>query len=349
MRLRVFDYFRGLAILLIVAGHCYGPWIAESFGEKILASLITGGTVLFVFMSGFFFHYIFYPKFHYFGFVGKKIKQVFLPYSFLSLLAFACFVLYFEIPPFPEVFISEPLSEWRQYAAVCLQYLWTGGLMSSYWYVPFIMMIFLLSPVFIWQIKLPIKAQVLLVIVLLAISSIVHRPVNNLSPLHSLLYFFPVYMLGILCATHKDRLFSFIKNKTILLGCLVFGLSILQVSIYGEYGNFHKESIFSYNGIDTMLFQKIALCFFFLAVLQKFENKNLPFLHLMGSVSFAVYFLHPWVICLIESFPVYDKLAFIPSFAVFMGNFAMVMLASLLLAFLIKKLFREGSRFLIGW
>lgn len=349
MRLRIFDYFRGLAILLIVAGHSYGPWIAESFTEKMLVNLISGGTVLFVFMSGFFFYCIFYPQFDYCGFMVKKTKQVFLPYSFLSLLAFVSLVLCFEPPPFPEVFIPEPLTECWQYVGLCLQYLWTGALMSSYWYVPFIMMIFILSPAFIWQIKLPFRVQAILIVFLLAVSSIVHRPVDNLSPLHSLLYFFPVYMLGIVCAINKEQVLCFIKNKSIILGLLVLGLSALQILVYKEYGNFHKDSLLSYQGIDTMLFQKIALCFFILSVLQKFENKNLPFLEFTGSVSFAIYFLHPWVICLIEYFPIYDNLAFIPGFTLFMVNFTVVILSSILLAYGIKKVFRGRSRFLIGW
>jgi len=54
MRLVSFDYFRGVAILFIVAGHSYGPWGINTLPEKILSNLITGGTALFVFISGFF-------------------------------------------------------------------------------------------------------------------------------------------------------------------------------------------------------------------------------------------------------------------------------------------------------
>ncbi len=55
MRINYFDYFRGIAILLIVAGHCLAPWYINTMPEMVIANLIKGGTALFVFISGFFF------------------------------------------------------------------------------------------------------------------------------------------------------------------------------------------------------------------------------------------------------------------------------------------------------
>jgi len=60
-------YFRGIAIVLIVAGHCYSisGWHIGTTGDRFLANLISGSTTLFVFISGFLFHHVFYPKFQY--------------------------------------------------------------------------------------------------------------------------------------------------------------------------------------------------------------------------------------------------------------------------------------------
>jgi len=67
MHLRSFEYFRAVAIVLIVIGHTYdiSGWQIDSFGDRVLANLISGGTSLFVFISGFLFHHVFYPKFVY--------------------------------------------------------------------------------------------------------------------------------------------------------------------------------------------------------------------------------------------------------------------------------------------
>jgi peptidoglycan/LPS O-acetylase OafA/YrhL len=55
MRLNYFDYFRAIAIIIIVAGHSFSLWVIDTLPEKVLANIITGGTSLFVFISGFFF------------------------------------------------------------------------------------------------------------------------------------------------------------------------------------------------------------------------------------------------------------------------------------------------------
>lgn len=89
MYLNSFNYFRGIAILLIVAGHSYeiaGIDILNlSFFEKLAVNLISGGTTLFVFISGFLFHHIFLTKFEYSKFIKSKFQNVFVPYFFLTL------------------------------------------------------------------------------------------------------------------------------------------------------------------------------------------------------------------------------------------------------------------------
>jgi peptidoglycan/LPS O-acetylase OafA/YrhL len=62
MFLNSFNYFRAIAILLIVAGHSYeiaGINIYNlNFFEKLAVNLISGGTTLFVFISGFLFPFL---------------------------------------------------------------------------------------------------------------------------------------------------------------------------------------------------------------------------------------------------------------------------------------------------
>lgn len=350
MRLNSFDYFRGLAIVFIVAGHSYGPWVAHSFFEKIVASLITGGTAFFVFISGFFFHHIFYPKFRYKSFMMKKATNVLLPYSILCLLAFICLVLFLNDPPFAEVFITgqQPHSL-LQYLKLFAQYWWTGTLLTAYWYVPFIMLIFALSPVFIKQIELPIKTQLGWFVLLLCLATVIQRPMHNLSPIHSVVYFCPVYMLGIICSSHKERLFKLLAGKTFVLGIAVILMSVAQLLIYGHTGNFNKVTLFSFNGIDTMILQKILMCFFLLSILQQFENKEIPLLKHLASASFAIYFLHPWVLYFLYKSSFIDHVRFLPGFFIFLLTMTIAITVSLAIATLFKWLLGDRSRFVIGW
>jgi len=349
MQLNSFNYFRGLAILFIVAGHSCVYWAMESFYEKVFANLITGGTTFFVFISGFFFHHVFYPKFQYKPFLLKKAKYVLLPYTLLSLSGIACFVFYLKCPPYAEVFITEQTSNWYQYISLSAQYWWTGSILDAYWYIPFIMIIFALSPVFIKQIQLPIKVQVWLFIVLLGISTFVHRPAHNLSPLHSVVYFFPVYMLGIICSIEKVRVFTFLEGKRVILGLSVVLMSAAQILIYNSYGNFHKDTLFSYQGVDMIILQKILMCFFLLSVMQKYENKDIPFLKYIASASFAIYFIHPWILYFFDYLSVFERFNFLSSLPGFLVTALFVIIISLAIAEICKWLFSSKSRFVIGW
>jgi len=349
MHLNSFDYFRGLAILFIVAGHSCAYWAMESVYAKVFANLITGGTTFFVFISGFFFHHVFYPKFQYRQFILKKVKYVLLPYTLLSLTGVACFVFYLDRPPYAEFFITDQTNSWYQYIWLYVQYWWTGSILDAYWYIPFIMIIFVLSPLFIKQIQLPIKVQVALFIFLLCISTLVHRPSHNLSPIHSAIYFIPVYMLGIICSIEKVRVFKWLEGRSVILGLSVVLMSVAQILIYNRYGNFHKETMFSYEGIDMILLQKILMCFFLLSVLQKFENKNIPFLKYIASASFAIYFIHPWILYFFDYLSVFERFNFLPGALSFVVTVPLVIAISLAIAAIFKLVLASKSRFVIGW
>jgi len=321
----------------------------ESFYEKVFANLVSGGTTLFVFISGFFFHHVYYCKFQYWRFMLKKAKYVLLPYIVLSLAGVMCFVFYLERPPYAEVFIGEPLYHWQDYVRLCAKYLWTGSILDAYWYVPFIMIMFALSPLFIKQIRLPMTAQTALFIVLLCFSVISHRPSHNLSPIHSVIYFLPVYMLGIMCSIKKEWVFKLLEGRSFILGGCVVAMSMAQILIYNKHGNFHKEELFSYRGVDMMLLQKILMCFFLLSLLNKFENKNIHFLKYMASASFAIYFIHPWIIYFFDYLSIFKRLNFLPDALVFMITVLLVIALSLAIAVFFKWALPHKSRFLIGW
>ena len=151
MRLNYFDNFRAAAILFIVAGHSYSLWYIDSLPEKLMANIITGGTSLFVFISGFFFHHTFYKKFEYREFIKKKIKNVLAPYLILSTLAFFIIIITLEKGFFQ---IDGYSSDFLEYFSLYSKYLYSGRVLTAYWYIPFIMFTFALSPIFLKFIEL---------------------------------------------------------------------------------------------------------------------------------------------------------------------------------------------------
>ena len=86
MRLEVFDKFRAIAIILIILDHSIQPWGNHPYYEKLFITFVSGGSNLFVFISGFFFHYVFFQNFNYKEFMIHKVKRVFIAYLVLSVL-----------------------------------------------------------------------------------------------------------------------------------------------------------------------------------------------------------------------------------------------------------------------
>ena len=144
-------------------------------------------------------------------------------------------------------------------------YLLTGNIIVAYWYVPMAILLFLLSPL----VNKVIKSETILIVTLalLPISLIIHRPINNLNAIHSLIYFFPVYLLGSWSSINQKKIYTYLRdrNKKIFLITLAISLGLLQVFVFQQPGNFHKE-FWSITVPDVNLLQKIVLCFLFIWV-----------------------------------------------------------------------------------
>lgn len=350
MRITSFEYFRGIAILFIVAGHSYSNWYINSFHEKVIANLISGGTVLFVFISGFFFHHVFYNRFVYRNYFIKRSSHVFIPYCILSLAGFSYFILTKTPLPMAEALGIKAIPPEHEYLQILTVYFWTGRIAVSYWFIPFIILIFLAAPLFYRFVKLPTAVQYTLIGFFLIVSMLIHRPTFNLSPVHSFIYFIPVYLIGIISSIKKDQVFKFIETKARLLALMVLAMATFQAAFYEKWGNFVKADMFAYAGLDIMIVQKLLMCFFWVALLKKFENSNFQIIELLASASFAIFFLHPWIyMALDKCFISKGLLDAFPGGVTFLSVAPLVVSLTLLLAVAIKSLFKQKSRLLIGW
>jgi len=298
MYLNSMNYYRGIAILFIIAGHTLelAGWCISTFPEKIIANIIVGGTPLFVFLSGFFFHHIYFKKYNYKSFMETKTMNVFLPYLFLSIAPVLYNVFFVRSGPGTEfIFAHYGDGFYYEYIQPIILYLCTGRIFMAYWYIPFIMIIFLLSPFFIWFIKQTNVSQFVLIAGFVVISMFLHRPVDNILVFQSVVYFIPVYMIGIVASIYKEFIFNFFRGKEIYLLLLVIGCSCLQSMTDNSFGNYHKEP-FIITMPDIQIIQKIFLCFFFMALLSRFENMKITLLDNLASSSFALFFIHPIII-----------------------------------------------------
>lgn len=346
MFLNSLNHFRAIAIVFIVAGHC--TYLAnvgiETFPERVFATLIHGGTSLFVFISGFLFHYIFYQRYHFKKFMSGKLKKVLLPYTLLSTFPIVSLLLSRE--GYYSTFTLTGNS-FVDYIVPAFEYYTTGSFAIAYWYIPFVMVVFLMSPLHVAFIRLSLKQQKLITFVLFIVALFLHRPVENILILQSVVYFTPVYLFGIMCSEQRAAIYSRLKNKEIYVLALAISIAVLQVTL-GHTGSYEKPP-FVYAGIDLMLIQKVLLCLFFMVWLHRFEDVQSKYIGVLASASFAVYFTHGFFTLVgykllsMFSYTIERSWIWYPFIT------AGVIVSCLVLAGIVKKLIPNYSRYIIGY
>ncbi len=339
-----FDYFRAIAIVLIIISHCYNNWHVNQLWEATLVNIISGNTALFVFISGFFFYYIYYPTFRYWRFLTKKALFVFLPYLILSVL----FMVYHYITR-GEIAMTSYLNE---YFGTTLSNGWlilinllTGRTQWAYWYIPFAMLIFLLSPVFIRFIHLALMPKMLITLILFLVSMFVQRPLMEINPFHSLIYFLPYYLLGIIYSMEYVKINAWLMGKSFSLFLLTVAVAMLMYFL-GQTNNAGKASILVWHGLDYMIFQKLSLIAFILAFTLYWQQYNPSFVKTIANMSFALYFLHQWILSFMRDV---GMGSISHGFGGVLLIFTTTMILSYLLARLIKQMLKGKSRYVIGW
>jgi hypothetical protein len=338
--------FRALAIVFIVAGHTIGLVNIDfdNHFAQIIKILISGGTFLFVFISGFLFHHIFYKKFKYKHFMLAKAKNVLLPYLILGALPVFFYVTQ-QKDVFDGFFLPVGDGTLNTYIIPTLKYYWTGAFLNAYWYIPFVLIVFICSPLHALFIRTSIKPQLIIIILLSIISLFIHRPVSNLSVLQSVIYFTPVYLIGIQCSINKSNIYRFFENKEFFLLAIAVTLAVIQ-SYSGVIGNYHKLP-FEYGGIDLMFLQKIVLSIFFMVWLHRFEDVNNKFLHTLAATSFTVFFIHPYILWVLSKY----STTFYTDYPWLVSTFLVVMIIAccITIALLMRKFLPRISRNIIGY
>ncbi len=354
---------RAIAIIIIVSGHffSFAKINCDSYFEKFIFCFITGGSGLFVFISGFLFHFIFFEKKHfqniikgeknYFWFIKQKVNNVFSPYLVLG----AAPVIYYTfIDPttwYNNFFIPDSIGILNKYILPFIKYYWTGAFLTAYWYLPFIMITFLLSPFHIIFIKIPLKIQLGILILLSMISVFIHRPIDNLYVFQSVIYFTPYYLLGILFSQYKEYIYKILANKEFLFFLLVILIIVLQI-LSGNIDNYHKLP-FVYRGVDLMFLQKVVLCIFFFIWLHRFENYNNKIINYIADTSFTIFFLHPYFKTLFgilhNNIENYFSITYQESWIFFIFLVIFTITLCVIVAKLTKRIIPKYSRFILGY
>lgn len=351
------DLFRGLAIFSIVLGHIYG-WIVVNSNSSLLPDavgnpykywlafeefLILGGTSFFVYISGFLFYYVFWNRgFNYSQFLISKCKNVFSPYLFFVAI----------------------LAVWK------LQYV-TGHtnsnfwihqvfLYHSFWYIPFIMFVFLCSPLYLkfielrkpWAIFGALAATILY-------STCTAR--HNTNPVLSMAFWSSFYLLGISSAKYYEYIKQLSKETKwcsfyafIILATIALAANLQNRFMFFQ-GTWDYHFVYNFVVLPKMLYCFVILffCLYLANSAQDSFGLVKKVLHFFAKYSFSIFFIHVFFMYYItlhtQEIAVWLKTLsrMQLQFVAFSSTFAIGVVCALL-AVMIHKILGKYSRLFIG-
>lgn len=341
VRFAYFDYLRAIAIVLVVASHTYGPWEPDTNPEYVLVTIITGATAPFVFISGFFFHAVFYRKFDYRKFLKAKLEKIYAPYLVLITAFMVATLLYKANIPFSFTIREDPAAN-----RICSFFLnlLIGNRPVTYWYIPFIMIIFVMSPVVIKFIRMPTKAAIMVMSALFLVSMYIHRPTHNINVIQSVVFFFPYYLLGTFYSIHRVVADEWMKRHSLAL-FIALAAIITWMIAHGQVAYLQTWNPFAWKGLDVTVIQKILLIAVLLATLKRVDHIRIPALAYIANVSFAIFFLHPWALAILNLL----ELQHFPGFAGVIFRTAFAVLASALVAEAARLVLKGRSQYITGY
>ena len=278
-------YFRAFAIICIVLLHAgnkfgYGPYAK---------SLLQSASVFFLFISGYLCQFIDLKKHGTptLDYYSKKLKNVLLPYLVWTTLFLLMVVLY---PKAREGVIGvETLESWTSYVRMCL----TGVVNEPFWYIPFVMGLFAVSP-FILRcsnsglLALSVAASVgFLLIPDRPFSFGYYRsiPIYMIYLVRIYGHFTVFYLLGFLYARYKPQLDPWFKKYV----WMFVALSVLLMA---------PTYVHSFKGCDLMnrwqaaALQKLTMIPVAIVVLGQVANRKIALLDNVANLSFTIFFVH---------------------------------------------------------
>ncbi|PHS73872.1 MAG: hypothetical protein COB19_09125 [Porticoccus sp.] len=330
--------FRAFAILGVVGAHALHNfyWPTDSYTFVILDTLFNQSTIWFAFIAGYLFQHlsVMYSTQSYYL---KKLKNVFLPYLVCSIPALVASMTFYE-QAMPAGFYELPS------ASQAFLFIVTGKHLAPFWYIPMIMVIFLLAPVLIALDHRPVFYLALPPLLLL--SAFLGRDgflmYLELSPyfgqLSKAVYLLSPYMLGMFISHFYTQSMALVGRCWIPLGLMAALFFVLEVL------NYHLTPYYIF--LFKVLSAPVILYFLDrqFGVAQRLVNNIAVF-------SFGIFFLHGYFLSGTKIL-----VTFLSDFdGKFPGNIVAytfftvaIVLASLLAITVVRRIVGRQSRYLIG-
>lgn len=344
--LQYIDHVRGLAILLIVSIHTRAAfgW-ANVYEERFWFSILVYGTIVFVFISGFLFQYLHRESFSFWPYFQRKLRFVVVPYLIVSVPAIVN-KLWFDQSEAWHTDFYRSLPDAGQAAYMIL----TGKHIGPFWFIPMIVLIYLLSPVLIFLDRRTWFYSYVFPLIFLG-GLLLHNFGHNSNTIEALLYFLPVYMLGMCASRYREvveKLTLLQLAPLIAVYLLIFALEMNGTLAIGKTYGFNENArensyLFNFGKLKMTL-----LCIILVSIFSRRGPKPIPWLQLMASYSFGIYFIHLYVLRASEKLVVVTTDGFLFNTVSFLIYVAVITATSLGVVHVVKLVTGKASRYFIG-
>lgn len=343
--------FRGFAIINIVAIHSivfallgssnfnFDPKSPIAFINELL---FHNSTIYFALISGVLFTVVLKSK-GYKNFYLSKVKYVLMPYLFFTLI-FSLFPRntndWFALQPDILTYFKAVLSNY-----------WLGKADFTYWYLPVLIFLYLVTPLLNFLLTLKYGGIIFLIIILapLVISRVEVMEMGNSLSLPTMIYFMGAYAGGMYLGENLETRLSWIRKNYIAI--LAIALLSSFTLIYIHQIDFNKLGFVS---VWSSLFyiQKMCLSVLVLLVFKNLGDKQPSWLHRIATDAFTIYFIHSFFVAIamgaLLPFLTYTKIS---PFNIILGAIIILIISmglSMLFALLFKRIFGRYSKMVVG-
>jgi|GEM_PF-1282860 len=256
-------YFRAFAIICIVFAHF--------FHMDLSFSIFNCSTIFFLFISGYLLIYLDRNDFHTGSYYRKKFMSVLLPYIIIAALIYLYRMQNIDVSSIFWYYKNLPLEVLLGYR-ICVQF----------WYIPFIAIVFLFTPLLM---KMPRSwlRNITLVSLFVPLYAVRRDFLTGfLNSVEVFAFFIPVYLAGMCYALDKEKIDAVLRKYWIHMAVISLGLTIF---IY-----FRNTEV----PVNTAALYVQKMCFAGLVVLglNLISHKKIRILDLFAKYSFSIYFLH---------------------------------------------------------
>lgn len=301
--LQSINWFRGLAIVFIYLVHVPKDMLSEN-GKAFIYSFFGNGTFYFIFISGYLFWHL-KEKYNFTSYIDTKLKYVVSPYIIVNAPVLIVIGLssYFVELYTVDLYVVN-LSNWFASNGL-VWYLLMGGL-SHMWFLPVIIIFFILSPL---TYSLASSKYFLPVFLCSLIFSVCSFRSDVPDPIYNFLHFYGVYLFGIFIKNNESYIFRQ-PGRFVCAFALLYSIFIYLTFRYESYGvdaqsyypMFSQSFDISY--INLNQFQKYFGAIFYLSLLFFIEKKlkvtKITTLDVCAKYSFGIYFVHMYWLVLIN-------------------------------------------------